>query len=253
MRVSSGIRVPPKSQSYERPAKRQRLDINIQENTMTEVISAAVTAKVMENLKDNNILPQSRKTDTNPIDTVIRVHYEAGIETYFRSLRNEAIMVAAGQNDDQKEKLLRYSRKQRRAVKSAVTSRLSDRKYTKLDTNTKTSENFDNFSNSTNTNFNQGYHHAGTSNSANTYFNQGNQFTDKSANIHGTRNLNQFNNFNYSSQFSEVDHNVHEPLTTDDHSENDVTTLYQLLCIMPSTLYLKKLLLQIVNSILRHQ
>ncbi|XP_071153244.1 uncharacterized protein [Mytilus edulis] len=38
----------------------------------------------------------------------------AGIETYFRSFKNKARMVAAGQMDDHKKKMLKYSRKQRK-------------------------------------------------------------------------------------------------------------------------------------------
>ncbi|CAC5394567.1 unnamed protein product [Mytilus coruscus] len=41
---------------------------------MTEAISAAVTAKVLENLKENGILPQPRQTRPQPVEMDVLVH-----------------------------------------------------------------------------------------------------------------------------------------------------------------------------------
>ena len=58
-------RMAPKRKTGEKPAKRPRLDksipstCNTEMSAMTEAISAAVTAKVMEQLKDSGIIPNS--------------------------------------------------------------------------------------------------------------------------------------------------------------------------------------------------
>ncbi|CAC5396459.1 unnamed protein product [Mytilus coruscus] len=41
---------------------------------MTEAISAAITAKVLENLKENGILPQSRQTRPIPFEMDVHLH-----------------------------------------------------------------------------------------------------------------------------------------------------------------------------------
>ena len=69
-------RMASKIKTEEKPAKRRRLDKSIQSNTemsaMTEAISVAVTAKVMEQLKDSGIIPRNGlNAATFKIDRVI--------------------------------------------------------------------------------------------------------------------------------------------------------------------------------------
>jgi aspartate 1-decarboxylase len=73
-------RMASKIKTEENPAKRPRLDKSIQSNTeisaMTEAISAAVTAKVMEQLKDSGIIQRNGlNAATSTTDRVIIEKY----------------------------------------------------------------------------------------------------------------------------------------------------------------------------------
>jgi aspartate 1-decarboxylase len=73
-------RMASKIKTEEKPAKRPRLDKSIQSNTeisaMTEAISAAVTAKVMEQLKDSGIIQRNGlNAATSTTDRVIIEKY----------------------------------------------------------------------------------------------------------------------------------------------------------------------------------
>ncbi|CAC5404082.1 unnamed protein product [Mytilus coruscus] len=64
---------------------------------------------------ENSDLAWKAKTETGAsLKLSINVSFTAGIETYFRSFKNKARMFAAGQMDDHKKKMLKYSRKQRK-------------------------------------------------------------------------------------------------------------------------------------------
>ena len=80
-----------KRKTEEKPAKRPRLDKSIQSNTemsaMTEAISAAVTAKVMEQLKDSGIIPRNCLNAAS--STTDRVIIEQSNQTPEQDIANE--------------------------------------------------------------------------------------------------------------------------------------------------------------------
>jgi signal recognition particle GTPase len=84
-------RIASKIKTEEKPAKRPRLDKSIQSNTemsaMTEAISVAVTAKVMEQLKDSGIIPRNGLNAAT--STTYRVIFEQYNQTPEQDITNE--------------------------------------------------------------------------------------------------------------------------------------------------------------------